>query len=100
VSTASDIREALTVAAGGASAIALALPEPASTVAKITAAALGTAAALIDQGQTPEQIIASLHRARRIDTSVEDAALDALIAAKPIAVTPEPPPGVDHLPPR
>lgn len=85
MSTQSDIREALTAAAGGATALSVALPEPAATVARVTAAALGTAAALVDQGQTPEQVIAAMHRARRIDTAAEDAAVDALVNAKPSA---------------
>lgn len=85
MSTASDIKRALTDAATGALALGVVLPEPAATVAKIAGAALGTAAALIDQGQTPDQVIAAMHRARRIDTSAEDAAVDALVAAKPSA---------------
>lgn len=85
MSTQSDIKEALTAAAGGAAALAPVLPGPAGIVAGIVAAALGSAASLLDQGQTPEQIVAAMHRARRIDTSVEDAAVDALVAAKPPA---------------
>lgn len=85
MSTASDVKVGLTTAAGAIAAAAVTLPEPESIVARIMAAALGSAASLIDQGQTPEQVIAAMHRARVIDTSAADAAVDALVNAKPSA---------------
>lgn len=86
MSTQSDLHDGLTVAAGVASAAALAMPDPIGRVAlNVTAAALGAAAAMADQGKTPEQIVAAIKRSHRVDTSVEDAAVDALVAAKPSA---------------
>lgn len=86
MSTERDIKAVLSAAAGAATLAAPALPEPGGLIARIVATALSTVAVLLDQGQTPEQAIAALHRARRLDTSVEDAAVDALVDAKPPAV--------------
>lgn len=85
MSTASDVRHALEVTAGALRLAAPAIPAPFGVVVQVAAVALGSAASLIDQGQTPEQVIAAMHRARVIDTSAADAAVDALVAAKPSA---------------
>ena len=85
VSTASDVRHALEVTAGALRLAAPAIPAPFGVVVQVAAVALGSAASLIDQGQTPEQVIAAMHHARVIDTSATDAAVDALVAAKPSA---------------
>lgn len=79
-----DLKSILSALAGAATLAAPALPALGASVARILAAALGAAAALIDQGAASDaEIIASIRRVGRIDTSVEDAALDALIAALP-----------------
>lgn len=85
MSTADDVRGAFEVAARAANIAASALPEPSATIARVVAAALETGAKLLEEGKTPEQIVAAIRRAHRIDTSVEDAAVDALVAAKPSA---------------
>lgn len=85
MSTASDVRHALETVAGIIRQAAPTIPAPYGIVAQVAAVALGSAASLIDQGQTPEQVIAAMHRARVIDTSAADAAVDALVAAKPSA---------------
>lgn len=88
MSTQSDIVSALRSAASGAAAIGAALPEPWGVVVRIVAAATGAAAVALDSGKSEAEVVASIHRIRAIDTSAEDAEIDARVAAKPSRVAP------------
>lgn len=55
----------------------------AAFVARLVSTALGVATLLLREGASPDEVIASLRRAKRIDTTEEDARADAAIAALP-----------------
>lgn len=79
-----ELRKILQHLAGAATLAAPALPQLGQAIARILAAALGASAALIDAGaKSVEEVVASIRRVGRIDTSSEDAELDARIAALP-----------------
>lgn len=79
-----ELRKILMSLAGAATLAAPALPALGQSIARILAVALGASAALIDAGaKTTEEIVASIRRVGRLDTSSEDAELDARIAALP-----------------
>ena len=76
-------RRILSDLAGAATAVATVLPEPGGIVARVIAAALGVASAMLSQGATPQQAVDAIKRVRHIDTRADDAAVDAQNAAKP-----------------
>ena len=79
-------RTALQATLGRISGIATAassvLVGPEAIVARLIAAALGMASAMLSQGATAEQAIAAIKRVRHIDTSADDTAVDVKIDAK------------------
>lgn len=83
MSTQSDVVSALRSVASGAAAIGATLPEPWGVVVRIVGAAAGAASVALDAGKSEAEVVASIHRIRAIDTSAEDAEIDALVAAKP-----------------
>lgn len=82
-----DVVTALRTVASGAAAIGPTLPEPWGVVVRIVGAAAGAASVALDAGKTEAQVVAEIHRIRAIDTSAEDAEIDALVAAKPSRIT-------------
>ena len=83
MSTQQDIADALRTVAGVAQAAAPVLPEPFGVAARILGAAAGAASVAIDAGKSEAEVVASIHRIRAIDTSAQDAEVDARVAAKP-----------------
>ena len=79
-------RELLSALSGAAALAAPALPGPGPGIARIVAAGLGAAAAMLDQGASLEEATQRIHRVRRIDSSAVDdarARADALPTTTP-----------------
>ncbi len=73
----------LATLSGAATAAGTVLTGPSAIVARVIAASLGVASAMLSQGATPQQAVDAIKRVRHIDTHADDAAVDAKIAAKP-----------------
>lgn len=84
-------RGLLTALAGAATLAAPALPGAGAAIARVIAAGLGAAAAMIDQGATLEEATHRIHRVRRIDTTATDAAARAKADALPSSAEPDHP---------
>lgn len=72
----------LATLSGAATAAGTVLTGPSAIVARVIAAALGVASAMLSQGATPQQAVDAIKRVKHIDTRADDAAVDAKIAAK------------------
>ncbi|MEQ8721056.1 MAG: hypothetical protein RID81_07250 [Sandaracinaceae bacterium] len=59
------------------------LPPPFDSVARVLATAAKVGAYLASEGRSTDEIIAQLEHAARLDLDAGDAAIDALVAAKP-----------------
>lgn len=76
-------RGIITALSGALTLAAPALPEPGPAIARIVAAGLGAAAAMIDDGASLEEAAHRIRRVRRIDTTAEDAEARARADALP-----------------
>jgi len=78
-----ELQQALTAGAGASTALASALPWPEAQFAfRVIAAGLGVASLMLREGATPEQTVAAIKRVRHLDTSADDASVDAKVDAK------------------
>jgi len=73
----------LATLSGAATAAGTVLTGPSAVVARVIAASLGVASAMLSQGATPQQAVDAIKRVRHIDTRADDAAVDAKVDAKP-----------------
>ena len=79
-----ELKQTLEQLAAAAAIASPALPGVGSVIGRIIAAALTAAAALVAAGVTStDELVARIHRVGRIDTTSEDAELDARIAELP-----------------
>lgn len=69
----SAARDIIAALSGALTLAAPALPAPGPAIARIVAAGLGAAAAMLDQGASLEEAAHRIQRVRRIDTSAIDA---------------------------
>ena len=73
----------LATLSGAATAAGAVLTGVGGIVARVISAALGVASAMLSQGATPQEAIAAIKRVRHLDTSADDAGVDAKVDAKP-----------------
>lgn len=95
-----ELSRTLALLAGAATSLAVALPAPGDTIARVIATGLGVVGLMLREGATVDEAIAAIRRVRHIDTRADDAAVDATVAAKPsgTAGTVPAPKGVWGLP--
>lgn len=72
----------LATLSGAATAAGAVLTGVGGIVARVISAALGVASAMLSQGATPQQAVDAIKRVRHLDTSTDDAAVDAKVDAK------------------
>ena len=76
----------LATLSGAATAAGTVLTGPSAIVARVIAASLGVASAMLSQGATPQQAVDAIKRVRHLDVRADDAAVDAKIDAKPSGI--------------
>lgn len=72
-----NIRKEAELVASILAAASPAMPEPFATIARIAAASIASAAVALDAGVSEADVVAHIHRVRHIDTTAEDALVDA-----------------------
>ena len=81
-----ELSRTLALLAGAATSLAVALPAPGDTIARVIATGLGVVGLMLREGATVDEAIAAIRRVRHIDTRADDAAVDAKVAAKPSGI--------------
>lgn len=89
-------RDIITALSGALTLAAPALPAPGPGIARLVAAGLGAAAAMIDQGASLDEAVHRIQRVRRIDTTEVDA--DARRRADALPSSANPPSGEPNHP--
>lgn len=78
-----ELSRTLALLAGAATSLAVALPAPGDTIARVIATGLGVVGLMLREGATVDEAIAAIRRVKHIDTRADDAAVDAKVDAKP-----------------
>lgn len=78
-----ELSRTLALLAGAATSLAVALPAPGDTIARVIATGLGVVGLMLREGASADEAIAAIRRVKHIDTRADDAAVDAKNAAKP-----------------